>query len=1006
MAGLCEGGNEPPGSLKANFTETVTQESKMSSPNSEERKKKEYVKQQIKKRTQARILERMRKQEEEQAKRQRLKELKEKQLRLVQNNIKKARLKQKQQQEQQPQQHGEEIVQSEINTQATTLVTRDDLKNIIEQFQRVKKKTDTYQDQQWQNLNYQCFPSNISDKDFASQLPPSESLLPQTSSYPHSRGTQTSEVRKKVSKALKEIIETGKKQELAATKIQAAFRGYQTRKLRNIEAESPSEYIFFKGMKGLSEAESSNRPTQLKRNVQSSSNVRSEKAAKFPAFSSTSVNDSFTEWLKPSYVRPCSYNIMTAIQNTMLSRSSPRQQANRTPVSRHSKKEQAVPVIDASKGKAKKRLSSQQLIHSSKMNRKEYESSVASDEDSMQGDFSMQEEDHNSSSDDSRVRWKRRLNLKSPEDVLPSRVKPVYWSKSDSEIIVRNSSPPKSRIKLYHNNGKENLEKNVRMSVSSISQGKPAIMPKRGKYSRYGLIAPNVELRRKTGRLSEMRTDAENSGTDTWNSHTVDRQHTSSAPDTASKLHSEGHSAEDPKEFIRNAMGVCSGDATLVDDGRKEKMLTNDNEKIREQIKARTGSASSFGMTSFAAAVESGVKFHPSALHLQFQAELSRMESLQEYIQHLTEVEAIVTRSRQVISKSTSSQTLDRFDVPAEEKQVQVAPVAQTLTSNVQTQTLVQDESVQHKSTNKTTHSTSYSNSATRQDLEMKVESSQLEPQIIVQKINSNQSVQQPSSTQPKILIQLLPSNHQFENIPQAVSQTTATTMLPQKTEEIQVPSTSTLQAKSDLNLHANHSQTPVLVKTKSDVKIIDNSMKLITSKPAENNVATDRVSDHAEDAGQPIAVDQLLQASKHTRRLIDIEDKEAHEALKRRREELMEELSGRCRKWDVKHKEFMNKIEREDSEHLKQILLGNIGLTSMKKEFFIPAQLHRQVDVVDVSHYSNLNAQNTEPQSSGVLEGGKNEQQVGASFCSADALNSSAHQVRAPPFVTYVRKK
>ncbi|XP_069686677.1 uncharacterized protein [Periplaneta americana] len=1108
---------------QTDFTETVTQESKMSSPNSEERKKKEYVKQQIKKRTQARILERMRKQEEEQAKRQRLKELKEKQLRLVQNNIKKARLKQKQQQEQQPQQHGEEIVQSEINTQdgdnlnnferwledlketrpkkiindttcnernksldindslrnvvetarkdlhelsqqlykieelkkgthlhhenlkheATTLVTRDDLRNIIEQFQRVKKKTDTYQDQQWQNLNYQCFPSNISDKDFASQLPPNESLLPQTSSYPHSRGTQTSEVRrkiskalkginledsnsatrisqvtndiqlkgsydikrqdgfskhniivrKKVSKALKEIIETGKKQELAATKIQAAFRGYQTRKLRNIEAESPSEYIFFKGMKDLNEAESSNRPTQLKRSVQSSSNVRSEKAAKFPTFSSTSVNDGFTEWLKPSYVRPCSYNIMTAIQNTMLSRSSPRQQANRTPVSRHSKKEQAVPVIDASKGKAKKRLSSQQLIHSSKMNRKEYESSVASDEDSMQGDFSMQEEDHNSSSDDSRVRWKRRLNLKSPEDVLPSRVKPVYWSKSDSEIIVRNSSPPKSRIKLYHNNGKENLEKNVRMSVSSISQGKPAIMPKRGKYSRYGLIAPNVELRRKTGRLSEMRTDAENSGTDTWNSHTVDRQHTSSAPDTASKLHSEGHSAEDPKEFIRNAMGVCSGDATLVDDGRKEKMLTNDNERIREQIKARTGSASSFGMTSFAAAVESGVKFHPSALHLQFQAELSRMESLQEYIQHLTEVEAIVTRSRQVISKSTSSQTLDRFDVPAEEKQVQVAPVAQTLTSNVQTQTLVQDDSIQHKSTNKTTHRTSYSNSATRQDLEMKVESSQLEPQIIVQKINSNQSVQQPSSTQPKILIQLLPSNHQFENIPQAVSQTTATTMLPQKTEEIQVPSTSTLQAKSDLNLHANHSQTPVLVKTKSDVKIIDNSMKLITSKPAENNVATDRVSDHAEDAGQPIAVDQLLQASKHTRRLIDIEDKEAHEALKRRREELMEELSGRCRKWDVKHKEFMNKIEREDSEHLKQILLGNIGLTSMKKEFFIPAQLHRQVDVVDISHHSNLNAQNTEPQSSGVLEGRKNEQQVGASFCSADVLNSSAHQ-------------
>jgi hypothetical protein len=41
-------------------------------------------------------------------------------------------------------------------------------------------------------------------------------------------------VRKEVGKTLKEFMETRKKQELAATKIQAAFRGYQTRKLHKM----------------------------------------------------------------------------------------------------------------------------------------------------------------------------------------------------------------------------------------------------------------------------------------------------------------------------------------------------------------------------------------------------------------------------------------------------------------------------------------------------------------------------------------------------------------------------------------------------------------------------------------------------------------------------------------------------------------------------------------------------------------------------------------------------
>jgi acid phosphatase class B len=55
-------------------------------------------------------------------------------------------------------------------------------------------------------------------------------------------------VRKEVTKTLKEFMETRKKQELAATKIQAAFRGYRARKLHNMETKRADKYMFFKGI--------------------------------------------------------------------------------------------------------------------------------------------------------------------------------------------------------------------------------------------------------------------------------------------------------------------------------------------------------------------------------------------------------------------------------------------------------------------------------------------------------------------------------------------------------------------------------------------------------------------------------------------------------------------------------------------------------------------------------------------------------------------------------------
>ena len=54
-------------------------------------------------------------------------------------------------------------------------------------------------------------------------------------------------VRKEVAKTLKEFMETRNKHELAATKIQAAFRGYQTRKLNKMDTKPADKYTLFKG---------------------------------------------------------------------------------------------------------------------------------------------------------------------------------------------------------------------------------------------------------------------------------------------------------------------------------------------------------------------------------------------------------------------------------------------------------------------------------------------------------------------------------------------------------------------------------------------------------------------------------------------------------------------------------------------------------------------------------------------------------------------------------------
>lgn len=287
------------------------------------------------------------------------------------------------------------------------------------------------------------------------------------------------------------------------------------------------------------------------------------KTADFSSFlASGTVADPLLEWLKPVYVEPCPYNVMTAIQNTMLSRSGPRQpywvQANREHMNEQSKAAetslrcesgQALPVIDASKEKTRKLSTVHQFVQ------RDYEPNLATDYESMQCEDGLSvnssalEAEHNSSSDESRVRWKKRLSVTSPQEVLPSRVKPVHWSKSDSEIIIR----PSFSAKLQKNFEKINMERNMR-SFSSV--GRPAVMPKKVKYRHYGLVPPDVELRRKKEIISMVPADsscqAESSGSDTWDSHSVQHQHGDQPFHSAGivhKAHKNGLTSRETVEF-------------------------------------------------------------------------------------------------------------------------------------------------------------------------------------------------------------------------------------------------------------------------------------------------------------------------------------------------------------------------------------------------------------------------------------------------------------------------
>jgi hypothetical protein len=328
---------------------------------------------------------------------------------------------------------------------------------------------------------------------------------------------------------------------------------------------------------------------QVRRDAESQDSDRYIKTPEFPPLSLT-ADDPLSEWLKPSYVEPCPYNLMTAIRNTIFSKSGPRQpywvQANCEHMKEQSETQQrnvtlelgqALPVIDASKEKTKKQLTDPQLIH------KVYESYLATDDDSMQCEDGLSmnssalEVEHNSSSEESRTRWKKRMNVKSSQEVLPNRVEPVRWSKSDSEIVTRRSFSLKNCEKV-------NMGRNMR---SFSSAGRPAVMPKKAKYRHYGLVVPDVELRRRNERVATVPANdscqAETSGTDTWDSHTFQQQHVdqvSFSAGTVHKAYRKGHNSS-------RKIGVSRHTDRKQEKGilHTEHLYTNSGNKEKENIK-------------------------------------------------------------------------------------------------------------------------------------------------------------------------------------------------------------------------------------------------------------------------------------------------------------------------------------------------------------------------------------------------------------------------------------
>jgi hypothetical protein len=168
--------------------------------------------------------------------------------------------------------------------------------------------------------------------------------------------------------------------------------------------------------------------------------------------------------------------------------------------------------------------------------------------------------------------------------------------------------------------------------------------------------------------------------------------------------------------------------------------------------------------------------------------------------------------------------------------------------------------------------------------------------------------------SRPHILIQVVSSNHpqvrplysvlssQDETVPEALS-----TQTPVK--------------------HDSSVQRPIL--THKHVLFKDQVQVTDIQDPANPVPIAGTTNDILESVPSLIAVEQLLQEAEHTGRIVTLNNKVSLEALVRRRDE-MRELNEKC---DIKHKDFIKRIEGEDNEKLNRILLRKFTATSSQSD-------------------------------------------------------------------------
>jgi hypothetical protein len=255
-----------------------------------------------------------------------------------------------------------------------------------------------------------------------------------------------------------------------------------------------------------------------------------------------------------------------------------------------------------------------------------------------------------------------------------------------------------------------------------------------------------------------------------------------------------------------------------------------------------------------------------------------------------------------------------------EDKQVQAEPVTKTSRSHVQTQ--------MPDGPHQLTQSMPYDRMkfAQRKAVEPFLEAD-FERDKQMQPVSSNHT-QTPSSidpkplSQPHVLMPIVASSHsEFRPIHLVPHSQTGT-----------LPETPVIQTQMKHDGHQNLVPTHRQVSEATDTERHSKQVSMAGTSGAILEPVSSRVS-----------VTQLLQEAERTRRMITLDSNVVREAMSRRREHLMSELSVKYEQWDIKHKEFIKRIEKEDNDQLNRILLRKFTVTSDQPFVDVPAsRLHQ----------------------------------------------------------------